>query len=165
MLPRRRFPCDDDVVFDHQFGEQLCEEINLQQELRHKHCAELRETLVASQLSGTELPNLYCEKLSNNSMASLPKVDSLKEKLEDMKRRFSILEKKAQGSSFHAINQGDNRKIKAIKPSIFYGKKDKKILELWLFSIEQYVAVTGIINESDMILFATTYFKRYAANW
>jgi hypothetical protein len=98
-------------------------------------------------------------------MASLTEVDSLKEELEDMRRRFSILEKRAQGSSSHAVNQGDNRRIKANKPSIFYGKKDKKVLELWLFSIEQYVAVMGITDESDMILFATTYFKGYATDW
>ena len=98
-------------------------------------------------------------------MAFLTKVDSLKEELEDMRRRFSVLEKRAQGSLSHAVNQGDNRRIKANKPSIFYDKKDKKILELWLFSVEQYVAIMGITDESDMILFATTYFKGYAANW
>jgi hypothetical protein len=69
-------------------------------------------------------------------MASLIEVDSLKEEFKDMRRWFSILEKKAQGSLFHAVIQGDNRRIKANEPSIFYGKKDKKSLELWLFSVE-----------------------------
>jgi hypothetical protein len=41
----------------------------------------LHETLAASQLSGIELPNLYRQELSNNSMASLIEVDSLKEEL------------------------------------------------------------------------------------
>jgi hypothetical protein len=81
MSPRRRFPRDEDVVFDHQFGEQLRKEVNLQRELHRKHRAKLHETLAASQLSGIELPNLYRQELSNNSMASLIEVDSLKEEL------------------------------------------------------------------------------------
>jgi hypothetical protein len=64
MSPRRRFPRDEDVVFDHQFGEQLRAEVNLQRECRCKHHAELHKTLVVLQSSGIELPNLYCEELS-----------------------------------------------------------------------------------------------------
>ena len=165
MLPWRRFPRDEDVVFAHQFGEQLCEEVNLQQELHRKHRAELCKSLAASQPSSTKLPNLYCKELSNNSMASLTKVDSLKEELEDMRRRFSILEKRAQRSLSYVVNQGDNRRIKTNKPSIFYGKKDQNILELWLFSVEQYDDVMGITDESDMILFTTIYLKGYVTDW
>ena len=59
-------------------------------------------------------------------MAFVVEVDSLKEELEEMKSKFSILEKKHRFLS-HDDDHIDNKRIKANK-LLIYGKKDKKNL-------------------------------------
>jgi hypothetical protein len=74
------------------------------------------------------------------------------------------LKKEEHRSSSLVYDHVDDKRIEANKPFVFYGKKDKKLVELWFFSIEQYVAIRGIDNDKDWILFAITYFIGNIAN-
>ena len=97
-------------------------------------------------------------------MASMVEDESLKGELEEMRRISSIWKKKKHGSSSLVYDHVDDKRNKANKPFAFYSKKDKKFVELWFFSIEQYVAIRGIDDDKDWILFAIIYFIGYTAN-
>jgi hypothetical protein len=92
-------------------------------------------------------------------MSSPSELEALKAQLENMKSQIELMEARPLVEA----NYG-KPKFKPSVPAEFHGRKDKKALELWLFSIEQYVVMKSLTDD-EQVLFATTYMRGYAGSW
>lgn len=104
----------------------------------------------------------FMEEIARLRVNMEEQLKTLHKQVEEMKEDYAICKKAALGGTVMTRNVP---KIDAPKPKPFVGNRNAREIENFIWSVEQYMKVTGTVEEESKIENATLYLEEAAALW